>query len=210
MLFSTAKNNESSLSHVFFIWKTFPGKSLNIPSVQLFGCLSACGRGSNDYSMDMCACVWRSECCVINLGVITTFGASWGLLSPLIRLFIPTSFLLHHSDLCTVTATTAGQDCWATKCMCTSVRAEHWLKDPEYVGMYKCCIYSFTLLSKGNSLLIHGFVLFFDRITIDWGNQYACITGVSKVLAELLYWLINIAYLPWCHLSLIVCQYLWT
>lgn len=57
------------------------------------------------------ACVWRSECCVINLGVITTFVFLWGLFSSLIHLFIPTAFSLHHSDLCTVAALTAGHGC---------------------------------------------------------------------------------------------------
>lgn len=40
------------------------------------------------------------ECCVINLGVITTFVSLWGLFAPLIRLFIPASLSLRNSDLC--------------------------------------------------------------------------------------------------------------
>lgn len=54
---------------------------------------------SNAHAINVCACVWRSECRVINLGVITIFVSLWGLFSPLIHLFIPASFSLHHSDL---------------------------------------------------------------------------------------------------------------
>lgn len=71
------------------------------------------------FSKVHCLAKVMHEYCVMNLSVITTFMSLWGLLSPLIHLFIPASCSLHNSDLCTMSAPTAGQGCYTPNNM-------HW------------------------------------------------------------------------------------